>query len=326
MLRFVAALLAGFSLTVAALAPAPAAVGAATGCAPVEARAWMTPAGSSFNDYQGIDVGTCLPLGLVSGTEDFQLNLGLRHNPVVLDQVRVYVADAAHDGGVLGYDSGTGHAFITGVANDNRTASITIPVNVGILGGGWKELRFQARVHSSLVPAGQLSFVTTGWQVHVAGADTTYRPLPWTEGRSWWGTNGPYVHFRFRSPLPAGPISGVWTFAIDSPDGPPQVTVGTDSHADPMVIGPSVPCSSSSCRLDTTTLPNGPTWLFLRADHAVAGGINSAVELIYFTVANGGASGAPPPSASPVATPTPTAPPTPAPTPAPTPSASVCGG
>jgi hypothetical protein len=285
----------------------------------VESRAWGTPAGVSFDEYQGIDEGTCLPTGSVSGTVSFPLHIGLRHNPVTIDQIRVYVADAAHGSGVLGYDSGTGHNFVTGVTDGNREADITIPVNVGILGSGWKELRFQARVHRSAFPAGQLSFATTGWQVRVNGGTSTYRTLPWTEVRSWWGDAGPYVHSRFLSDLPITPISGVWPFTVAYPDGHGSTTVDTDSHADPMVIGPDLHCTSS-CSLDTRTLADGTHFLFLRSDAAIAGGTSSSIEVIGFTVTNGRP--VPTPTATPTATPSPT--PTPVVTPSPAPS--TCGG
>jgi hypothetical protein len=279
----------------------------------VESRAWGTPAGVSFDEYQGIDEGTCLPTGSITGTVSFPLHIGLRHNPVTIDQIRVYVADSSHEGGVLGYDSGTGKSLVTGVADGNREADVTIPVNVGILGSGWKELRFQARVHKSAFPAGQLSFATTGWQVRVNNGSSTYRTLPWTEARSWWGDNGPYVHTRFLSALPTTPLSGTWSFKVAYPDGHGATSVDTDSHADPMVIGPDLHCTAS-CSLDTRTLADGQHFLFLRSDAAIAGGTSSSIEIIGFTVANGG------PTATPTASPSPT------PTVAPSPAPSTCGG
>lgn len=312
----------------AALGTSGALVAAAppAGTAKVEVRAWITPTGQSFDNYAGIDEGTNLPLGIVNGTVSFPLHIGLRHNAVTIDQIRVYVADAAHDGGILGYDSGI-HPILTGDATGNREADVAVPVNVGILGSGWKELRFQTRVHKSNVPAGQLSFATTGWQVHVGTASSTYRTLPWTEGRSWWGTNGPYVHARFLSPLPAGPISGTWTFKVSYPDGGGSTTVDTDSHADPMVIGPDLHCTAT-CTLDTRTLVDGDHWLFLRSDHAISGGTNSAIELIYFTVQNGAPSASPAPSSSPSIAPTDSPVPSfnsPVPSAPDSPAPSVCG-
>jgi hypothetical protein len=126
--------------------------------------------------------------------------------------------------------------------------------------------------------------------------------MPYERGKGWYSTAG-YCEASLLTPLPSGPVSGIWQPTIQMVDhgqsGPPvdlpathhTATLDPDFHAMPMVPGTILnegpgPLPPTTLTIDTAGLAPGVHKLHLRADCEGPGdSTNSGVLVVFFAVA-----------------------------------------
>lgn len=267
----------------------------------LEAQDWWTTPGEMVEGMsQHIHVSTCFPMDqTLSGTVPFDLHVQLHMNPGVLTKVS-------------GYVFGNGVSLEQIAATPNYTCptdqcdlwyhldydTTRVPVD------GSLEFRFHAKVTS---PDGTEGYTSTGWQATLANGGgrpvrAPYRTPPFIEARGWY-TGTDYENARITSPLPSGPVSGLWTFNVNlakGSGGTPVtnclITLDPKFHAEPVQRGRVVfehnGAYKGAVTIDTTTLSDGPHRLLLRTDSTIASGTGSGVLVVMFSVDNGGVAGA----------------------------------
>ena len=262
----------------------------------LETQDWWTNPGAAVEGMsQHIHVATCFPADQVlSGIVPFDLHVQLHQNPGVLTKVDVSVFGDGID-----------------VNQVVATPNYTCPTNqcdlwyhvdydtTRVPADGYLEFRFHARV---VAPDGSLGYTSTGWQATLANGGLrpvrNYRTPPFVEARGWY-TGTEYENARFTSSLPAGPVSGLWTFTcklVKGSGGTPVnhvlVTVDPKFHADPVDRGQVVfeqsATHTGAITIDTRALSDGAHRLVMRTDSTVASGTGSGVLVVPFRVNNGG--------------------------------------
>jgi hypothetical protein len=253
---------------------------------------WMQTPGASGTEFGHAHVGTCFPYGqVVSGRVTFDVKITLFENPGTLVRIQphiVTVNDSYYfDQPVLNWRPAGGSGELwTRVVLDTSA----VPLD------GLQELRMFAQVKE---PDGKEMHVSSGWQLNLRNGHpvSNYRQqgAAFTEGRGWY-TDVDYTAARFSSPLPTGPVSGIWSFNVDLKPGAGGLPVtayhvAVDENAHMGIPGWVIRQGTGQyvgpISIDTRQLANGQHKLALRADAAApAGSTNSGVLVIFFTVRN----------------------------------------
>ena len=244
---------------------------------------WVSSTGGSGH----VHVGTCFPyLQQIRGVVRFDLRVVMHENPGHLRRVDVAIYPADDSGLVVPVEFGKDCA---------GTCVFTAPVYIdtSTVSDGWQEFRFKARVDQ---PDGTEMLTSSGWKTYLDNGNA----VNGSDGGSGVTARGWYTDVGYQNAyidaLPAGPVSGTWTFTlklVPGADGTPTtshlVAVDPDfHHHDPGLV---IKEDSGECRctvsIDTTQLANGFHRLFLRSDSALATGItHSGVLAFAFEVRN----------------------------------------
>ena len=256
---------------------------------------WTNPSAAVEGSSQHIHLATCFPADQVlSGIVPFDLHVQLHMNPGVLTKVDMSVfgdsIDVNQAVATPNYTCPTSQCDLWYHVDYDTTR---VPAD------GYLEFRFHARV---IAPDGSLGYTSTGWQATLANGGLrpvrNYRTPPFVEARGWY-TGTEYENARFTSNLPAGAVSGLWTFTcklVKGSGGTPVnhvlVTVDPKFHADPVDRGQVVfeqnATHTGPITIDTRNLSDGMHRLVMRTDSTVASGTGSGVLVVPFRVDNGG--------------------------------------
>jgi hypothetical protein len=261
----------------------------------LETQAWWTKPGNAIEGMsQHIHLSTCFPLDqTLSGIVPFDIHVQLHDNPDVLNQVVVYVfgnnVSVPQTAATPSYACPTVQCDLWYHIDYDTTK---------VAADGSLEFRFQAR---TMAANGSLGYTSTGWQARLANGGgrpvQTYRAPTFIEARGWY-TTAEYQNVRLTSPLPSGPVSGLWTFGVKLAPGSggkptTHVLVSLDPHFHAVPVdrgrvvfeqnGPY----TGSITIDTRTLSNGVHRLFMRTDSTIATGTDSGILAYNFRVDNG---------------------------------------
>lgn len=282
----------------------------------LEAQDWWKPTVSGTEDFGHVHLGICFPLGQpVSGTVPFDFVVQLHENPGVLQNVRIHLLDgngANHQ--VISVKVGQTAAQHCPATPDQCSWVIPVPLNTTVAGtDGFLNFRPAAIVmHPGA--GGTKQFAGAAWPLDLANGKPVKNSIsPLRIAGSSWYTGSLYEEAEFLSPLPAT-VSGVWTPTVAMHPGAGGkavdhsfASIDPAFHASPpsegRVLLDRTGAYKGPVTIDTTTLPNGPHKLFLRADSPCdgsagndcgtkpEGGSNnvsthSSVQVVTFVVSN----------------------------------------
>jgi hypothetical protein len=256
---------------------------------------WEQTEGLSGTEYGHVDIGTCFPWAqTLTGKVDFDVRVTLYDEPGTLSTVELQLF-GSKSGKIIAKTSNINKKCVGDEACtlwfhlSGDTAQY--PVD------GRQEFRFHAIVKQ---PDGKSTMPSTGWQAYLKNgyAKKDYRSSDdFLEGRGWYTGEG-YTIARLTTPLPKGPISGVWTAGVKMAPGSGGRPV-TQHYA---MIDPCFTCEpetegtvlkegagsfSGKINIDTRWLSNGPHTLVLRSDApSKTGSTLSGLIVIPFVVKN----------------------------------------
>ena len=274
----------------AASTPPPAPTSA---CQLVESRGWWTPDGVSIDQYRGIDMEACVPLGPVKGQVPINLHVQLRNNHATITLLRIQLVSGSSNPSAFEQK-----VSLTPAADGYGEWNIPATINTTVTGkDGWQELRFTANIAKD--QDNNRQYQSTGWQVYVdngksIASDYRSSPQSYWEARGWYKATD-YTNVRFLARPPRSALSGDWTFPwACKPSGKPATYhvayVDANTHAIPMILPHKYSEGSGgfsgSTTIDTTSLANGAHKLLLRCDAKVASGTDSGLLQVPFTVSN----------------------------------------
>jgi hypothetical protein len=256
---------------------------------------WEETSGKSGTDYGHVIVGTCFPAGqTLTGNVSFDVRVTLYDEPGTLSTVELQlfgrksgktIARATNlNQKCLGSDPCTFWYHLTG-----NTAEYPLD--------GRQEFRFHAIVNQ---PNGKKTMPSTGWQAYLKNGHPhqDYRSSDdFTEARGWY-TNEGYTTARLTTPLPKGPVSGVWNIGVKLAPGSGGrpvtehfVLIDPCFTCEPEKFGTTLKQGAGSFEgnvsIDTRWMSNGLHQLFLRSDApSTSGSTLSGILVIPFVVQN----------------------------------------
>jgi hypothetical protein len=256
---------------------------------------WEQTAGRSGTEYGHVAVGTCFPAGqTLSGNVAFDVRVTLYDEPGTLSTVEIQLFGNKSDK-IIAKQSNVNAKC---VGSSPCTLWFHLTGNTALYpADGRQEFRFHAIVKQ---PDGKKTMPSTGWQAYLKNgySNSDYRNTDnFTEGRGWY-TNEGYTTARLTTPLPKGPISGVWNIGVKLAPG----SGGRPVAEHFVLIDPCFTCEKESfgttikqgagsfrgnVSIDTRSLSNGPHQLFLRSDApSSTGSTLSGLMVILFEVLN----------------------------------------
>ena len=255
---------------------------------------WLDPGDAVEGQSRHIHLATCFPLDqTLRGVVPFDIHIQLHMNPGVLSQVDLQVfgdnLSVTQIAAVPNFTCPTAQCDLWYHLNYDTTK---VPAD------GYLEFRFHAKVTG---PDGKIGYTSSGWLAYIANGGgrpiQSYRVAPWIEARGWY-TGVEYENARFTSPIPSGPLSGLWTFGVKlaaGSGGTPvnHILISLDPHFHNVpvdrgnVIFEQYGPYTGNITIDTRTLSNGVHRLFMRTDSTIATGTASGVLAMNFVVNNG---------------------------------------
>lgn len=256
----------------------------------LESQAWWS-ATERDADAQHIHVGLCYPWAgfgeTVSGTLRLNARIQLHHNLGRSERVRI--------------QDWTNQVYSTPVAiGPCEQCEVTVPIDLDTrkIANGLRELRFSVDV---VEQDGSRFYNSTGWMIRVQNPDSTgldqgtRTTANRTESKGWHKLGAAYINALLLSPIPSGPVSGVWPIRwqtnSDRVGDSYAAYVDPSFHAIPpstgLVIGQgSTGGFNGTMNLDTRLLSNGWHRLVLRADSLKNAGRTSGLQVVGFEVRN----------------------------------------
>ena len=316
----------------------------------VDTQSWWTPAESQDGDNFGhIHAGACIPeRESLSTNQPLDARFILHDNPGRVTYVAIVYKGVGYEDS-YSFDPGWTMASLKAQGKCNAagdTCEVWHPFTIEMSKfreAGLQEVRIRATVRE---PDGAEERVSMNFQLTVRNGRTVANVTrePYLRGKGWY-TDLNYAEATLMTPLPDGPVSGIWrprVRMIDHEDSAQlsgwEIRIDPDFHngfAGLLYANGLRQLAPTDLAIDTTTLADGQHKLFLKAYQidTARDNTNAGILVVPFTVQNGGtlpptptqtASPAPtPPPATPTPTTLPTASPTPRPTVTPTP-APVC--
>jgi hypothetical protein len=300
--RLAAAFAALASLTLAMLtAVIPAAPAGASGSCEgsrvfVESQAWWAPnpGTTGGNNFGHVHLGACIPeRDTISGPITIPVRVILHHNPGYLRDISVVHKTTNSEVTVAKLVPSVRRCPVDQTCEINMTATID-PMKFDRR--GLQEIRFRAFVDE---PDGKQMHTSLNFQSYIENGKTLSNVTrqPYLRSKGWYTGFG-YCEPDFLSvPVPDGPVSGRWSFAVKQVDhgsedvDPTYHSVRLDSNAHANLPGTVLnegpgPLPATTLTIDTTTLANGPHRLVQRVDCASGNQVTSGVQVITFDVAN----------------------------------------